>query len=225
MTVEFGSVAVTTGRLAVSQQRISIRSTPRLWLRAQFEQLRRASASGRALAMLRLLGLISVPALFGWGLYRVLEIGPVLAVVLPSFSLLTLTHTIWTRHVQERTIRTSSIDRVEIERERGVVSISHERPNAPWQRLTRLFDGETSEDRYRLRSTVDISELVSLLELARIDFIDAADRDGRTTLRYDIRNGACFCKRCDRQVSPNDRRCPTCDYALRLGRGMDNPFE
>lgn len=219
MTSEFGAVAVTTGRLSVGRDAISIHSTPRLWLRAQFEQLRRSSPMGRARATLRLVGFLAVPAFLGLGLYRVIDVGLALAVLVPLFSLLMLVHTVWTRHLQERTIPRTSIDRVEIDRERGVVTITHEPHRPQLQRFLRVLDDGMDDDRYRIRSTEDVGELISLLDLARIDFTEATDVDAETALRYETRNGACFCERCGRQVSPNDRRCPSCDYALRLEHG------
>lgn len=219
MTSEFGVVAVTTGRLAVGRDGISIRSTPRLWLRAQFVQLRHGSPMDRAHATLRLFGLLAAPVLLGWGLYRVIEVGPTLSVLVPLFSLVTLAHTVWTGHLHERTIPRTAIDRVELDRDRGVVTITHEPRSSRWQRLLRMLDGRTDDDRYRLRSTEDVDELGSLLDLAGIDLADAADVDAGTSLRYETQNGACFCGDCGRQVSPNDRRCPTCGYALRIDRG------
>lgn len=37
-----------------------------------------------------------------------------------------------------------------------------------------------------------------------------------TTYRFRTRDGVCFCERCDVQVSPSDRTCPSCDYELRV---------
>jgi len=36
--------------------------------------------------------------------------------------------------------------------------------------------------------------------------------------RVDVRDGVVFCESCGAQVSPGDRTCPACEYALRVER-------
>ncbi|MFC7045098.1 zinc ribbon domain-containing protein [Halobacteriaceae archaeon GCM10025711] len=45
---------------------------------------------------------------------------------------------------------------------------------------------------------------------------DAEESETETTYRFLTRVGVCFCERCRTQVSPNDRACPSCGYALRV---------
>ncbi len=48
----------------------------------------------------------------------------------------------------------------------------------------------------------------------RLDVTESEDEDVETDHRVDVEDGVLFCESCDTQVSPTDRRCPSCNYGL-----------
>jgi hypothetical protein len=93
----------------------------------------------------------------------------------------------------------------------------------------RGFETGTTERTVTLPTDDDVRDARSAFRLAGINVEEGSGAsedghpNGKTEREYRVttRKGAVFCAECGSQVSPSDRTCPSCDYALWVDRPVD----
>mgnify|MGYP000521892556 CR=1 FL=1 len=211
MSDGWGDSRVVAGVLAVGDDAIRIRSTPRLFLAGQIERLRTDEPRHR----LRALGSIALfllgPLALVGGLYRLTDAGVGWLAFVEIVSLGTGAATIWHQHLRETVVPLDAVRAVTIGPDNRRLELVH----APRNGLLARLRSAPRRRRHRFRTPEDGRRARELFRLREIDVVDGDDRS-EVTYRIVTTGGVCFCERCGGQVSPNDRACPACEYQLRV---------
>jgi hypothetical protein len=155
-----------------------------------------------------------------------------MAVVL-SFGIVFGLVQLWRKHVRGTVVPLSAIKDVTLDTDDQEHTIVHDADSRPsvlggnggqrWFLSDDLFSifvtGET-ETTLTLRTADDVREARTIFRTTGLAEDLGVPRSGaeetETEYRFDTRNGVVFCEQCGSQVSPSDRTCPACDYALRV---------
>jgi hypothetical protein len=236
MSQGWGTFYTTEGNVVVADSAIRINRSPRKFLRGQFAQWRHGSFAQRIQALVRIIGFCSLPLFFVWSLSTASEmtlgLGLFFSLSLLLFSVLPF----WSTHFRETTIPLSSIEEIILDTDtRELVIVQDQSDKAPpvddggfGDRILRAYLGwmtETggSKTTLKLRSSEDIRKVKSIFRsrksLAEFELTNPTQT--KTEFRVVSKNGVVFCADCGKQVSPSDRTCPSCGYALRVQRPVE----
>jgi len=124
----------------------------------------------------------------------------------------------WSNHVGETTIPLSTVDTITLDEEAGILVITHESDHDYFGSLR----NDTGETTLSLPTDDDVREATEVFRLRGIDVEEPGTEAPETTYRVIVKSGVCFCERCRSQVSPSDRTCPACGYAIRVRSSGDH---
>ena len=237
MSQGWGAFHTTEGDVSVADSAIRISRSPRKFLRGQLARWRHGSAAQRVQALTRIIGFCSLPLLLVWSLSAASEMPLELALVFSLSLLLFSVVPFWSTHFRETTIPLSSIEEITLDTETRELVIVQDRSSgaAPLDnsgfggRILRTYLGWTTESggsktTLKLRSSDDIRTAKSVFRSRKslAGFELTTPTQTETEYRVTSENGVVFCADCGKQVSPNDRTCPSCGYALRVQRLVES---
>ena len=237
MSQGWGTFHTTKGDVSVGDSAIRINRSPRKFLRGQLAQWRHGSIAQRIQALIRIIGFGSLPLFLVWSLSTAWEMPLGLALFFSLSLLLFSVIPFWSTHFRETTIPLSSIEEITLDTEtRELVIVQDQSSGAQpvdnsgfGDRILRTYLGwmtETggSETRLKLRSSEDIRTVKSIFRSRKslAGFELRKPTQTETEYRVTSKNGVVFCADCGRQVSPSDRTCPSCGYALRVQRPVES---
>lgn len=218
MSNGWGQFHLTTGRVVVGDDAVRIRSTPRDLLAGQVALFRQGGAVQRLKVLARVAAALLAPVFVVITLYQVVAADLDVQVVTQAATLVAATASLWHRYGRETRIPIDAIREVTIGAGDRRFEIVYDRRHGPF---SWYLEGPGSKSR-RFRTAADARRASEILQARGIEGAPEAD-DGPTTYRVETRKGVVFCEECGSQVSPNDRRCPACDYALRSERRAEGP--
>lgn len=199
------------GVVTVGADDVRRRSTPTVFLSGQYTRFRNGSTSERATVAFRALGFVFSLAGLGYHLRAVTVAEPGWPSLLYGALLAVLAYACWAACLREITIPRSAIVDVTIEPDERQVTIVHERAGGPLS----TFRNDETETELAFGTLDDLRDAREIFRLRGISLERPASRS-ETTYRFVTKGGVCFCERCRSQVSPSDRTCPACRYALRV---------
>lgn len=202
----------TEGLVTVERDAITIRSTPGEVLAGQWTRFRNGGATRRLKTVGRLFLLLTVPVTALQTLRELLDASVLWVATLYVLVLGGIAYGFWASYFRETTVELSEIESIALNEETRTLRIVEDSPG----RLQSLLGEDQSERTLPLPTADDVREARDVLDGRGIDYDDGTRDDGSTTYRVRTRGGVCFCERCNTQVSPSDRVCPACDYALRV---------
>ncbi|EMA38091.1 zinc ribbon domain-containing protein [Halococcus hamelinensis] len=230
----WGSFRTIDGSASVGDDALRIERSPRKFLRGQRTRWHDGGRKRQLVAVGKLLGFL-LPLLFA--IYQAsamldTTIGTVAALSLALVALDPL-HRLWKRTRSTR-IELSTIERVALDETGRELRVTHDRAG----RLARLdvrvrrwlsargfsaTDGTATETTLTLLTDDDVRAARTALRTRGIHVTvdspeDENETETETEYHYEIRNGVVFCERCESQVSPNDRTCPSCERPLKVER-------
>jgi hypothetical protein len=229
----WGSFRTTTGEVSVGDDAIRIDRSPRVFIRGQLSRWRRGSSAERATALVRITGFLFGHVLL---LYRLLAIGEAgtLATLLSSLCLAAVgVGAFWVTYLRATTVPLAAVTRVTVdadERELVVVVDPEQRATGSdargrvcaLDRLVSLLWSDDARTTLPLRSEDDVRAARAVFRTRGVLVADDPVGPVETVRRVTTRGGAVFCEDCGTQVSPADRTCPACDYALRVERPRES---
>lgn len=204
----------TTGVATIRDDAITTRSTPRQFLAGQSVRWRHGSRRERVKVAGAVVGFLVSIVLLAYHLYLVVDAGFSWSWALALGTVGVLVYSLWNERVRRTTIPRSAISTVSLDADERRLTVTHETGDGPLS----AFRDDVAETTMTLGTEDDLRRAREIFRLRGIALEPApADPDEtETTFRVLTRDGACFCERCRRQVSPSDRQCPACDYALRV---------
>jgi len=200
----------TKGDVTIRRDTIGIRSTPTLFLRGQYSGFLHGSPLQRAKIVFNVGAFLTIPLTVALTLQRLFETGTEWLALVYVVSLAFFLHGIWTQYLRETTIALSAVKDVTLNEDERTLTIAHEASGGFFS----LFQDDEQKRAHTLRVAEDVRDAKEILRLRGIDYDEPTQTE--TTYRVRTREGVCFCERCDSQVSPSDRVCPACEYALRV---------
>mgnify|MGYP006285461863 CR=1 FL=1 len=205
------SFRTTDGVVTVRPDAITIRSTPGQFLAAQASRWRSGGLRTRTLVALVVGGfLFSVFGLL-YHLWLVLNTGFNWSSVLYATSVGFIGYSLWRRHGRVSTIPVSRIETITLDDETNQLQVSHEPADGPLS----VFQEDTTETTLGLSTDAALRTARETLQMRGYEFEMApVDSMAEVTHRIVSRDGGHFCARCDSLVTPNDKMCPSCGYAL-----------
>lgn len=202
------------GVVSIRDDAIVRKSTPRLFLAGQLGRWRNGDRRERASVAFHVCGFLLSVLLLVYHLHLVAGTRPGLTLALYVGSVVVLAFSFWRQHVRDTTIQRSAVERATLDPDEWRITITH----GPGNGLLSPFRDDPTETTFTLGTADDLRKAREICRLRGIE-LEPAPADGEeteTTYRIFTRDGACFCERCRRQVSPADATCPACEYALRV---------
>lgn len=151
---------------------------------------------------------------------------------------------LWYRGTRTETIPAARIRRVELDDDERELTVVYDRPDGffdglrdgPAERSVQILPESAADARATIRAAgraADYEVAVGNQKQAGGEDSEerANDQGGRDQgespggRRVAVRNGVEFCEDCGLRVSPDDRDCPWCGYALGAGEGTDTGQE
>lgn len=207
----WGEFDLTTGRAIVGDDAISIRSRPSELLAGQLALFRRGNTTDRLIVLVRAAAVLAAHGFMVLSLHQLVVGGLDTEVVIETATVGVGTASLWHRFGRDTMVPVATIREATVRPGDRRFELVYDRRAGP---LSRYLAGPAST-RLRFRTAADAHEAREILRARGIEVTDGAD-DGPTTYRVETRNGVVFCERCESQVSPSDRTCPACDYALHV---------
>ena len=205
------SFRTTDGVVTVNPDAITIRSTPGQFLAAQASRWRSGGLRSRTLVALMVGGfLFSVFGLL-YQLWLVRTTGFNWSAVLYATSVGFIGYSLWRRHGRVTTIPVSRIETITLDDDTNRLRVTHEPADSP---LT-VFNDDAGEITLGLSTDEALRTARETLRMRGYE-VQTAPVDSMAEVSHRIvsRDGGYFCERCDSLVTPNDKVCSSCDYAL-----------
>lgn len=207
------SVRTTRGVVTVGADAIRRRTTPTLFLSGQVRRFRNGGRRERATVAVHVFGFSISLAGLVYHLRLVATAGLGWSSILYGFTLAFLAYTFWAGYLRETAILRSAIVDVTIAPDERRLTITHETADGPLS----AFRDDRTETELAFGSDDDLRNAREIFRLRGIALDHQSSRTPtETTYRFVTKGGVCFCERCRSQVSPSDRVCPACAYALRV---------
>ena len=237
MSQGWGTFHTTEGDVSVADSAIRINRPPRKFLRGQLSCWRHGSNAQRIRALIRIISFCSLPLFLVWSFYTVSEMSLGLALLFSLSSLLFSVVPFWSTHFRETTIPLSSIEDITLDTDkRELVIVQAQSSGASpvdssdfGGRILRTYLGWLtaaggSKTTLKLRSSDDIRKVQSVFRSRKSLAESELTKPTQTETEYRVtsKNGVVFCADCGKQVSPSDRTCPSCGYALRIQRTVES---
>lgn len=209
----WGSFRTTEGDVSVGNNTLQISKTPKKFLRGQLSHRQKGDHSQQIAAIFRIFWFLLFPLYTIYQLYMAfgMSIG-----VVASLSFITIATNIvgfWMKHFRGTRIQLSDIEDIVLDVDNRELTITH---NATG-RLD-VFGRNESKTNLILRTTEDVREARAMFRMRGISV--SKPEETETKYRVNTKNGVVFCEQCGSQVSPSNRTCSVCDYALRIEQAV-----
>lgn len=201
----------TDGVVTVRDDAITMRSPPGQFLSGQSARWRHGSRAERLKTAVVVGGFVASIVAFCMHIYLIADTGVEMASVFYATSVGLFGYSFWRRHVRTATIARSAIQSVTLDAAAREVTVTHRRGDGPLA----AFREAVTDTTLPLATDDDLRTARETLQLQGIQ-VDAAPDTAATEITHRIvtADGGHYCQRCDALVTPNDKVCPTCAYAL-----------
>lgn len=202
----------TRGVVSIQDDAIVRKPTPRRILAGLGIRWRNGDLWDRASVVFHVGGFAVSLVLLVYHLHLVAETSPGWSSALYVSTVVAFAYSFWNQHLRETTIPRSAVERVTVDDDDREITITHETRDG----LLSPFREDRTETTLTLGTADDLRKAREICRLRGIEPEPDDDEGRETTYRIFTRDGASFCERCRRQVSPADGTCPACGYALRV---------
>jgi|GEM_PF-1468791 len=237
-----GTFRAAVGEVSVDGDAVRINEEPRAHVRRQVARWRHGERWDRARAAFRLAAILIVPLLL---VFRLEEAWNTATAGMLAF-VLTMTGlqvaSVWRHYTRETEIPLSDVSTVTLDSDERELTVRFDagtvlRPpdgigikTYRSDESMKMFATGETERTMTLPTDDDVRDARSAFHLAGVsvdESVGASEggrHDGETETEYRVttRKGAVFCEECGSQVSPSDKVCPSCDYALRVDRPVED---
>lgn len=201
----------TTDRLvSVRPEAITTRSSPGRFLAGQSARWRHGTRRERLTVTFMVGAFLFSLVGFVYHLSLVVTAGPTWSGAFYATSVAVFGYSLWSSYGRRTTIPRDSIERIELDADARQLTVTHEPDDGPLS----VFREDATETKLTLTTDDDLRNARETLRLRGFDVEPASAAETEIEHRLVTRDGGSFCERCGAHVSPNDKVCPSCDYAL-----------
>lgn len=205
------SFRTTTSIVTVHDDAITTRSTPGKFIAGQSLRWRHGSRKEQVKAAFRVVGFVASIVTFLQHLSLIADSGVQWASLFYVSSVGFFGYSLWRNYGRQTTISRSAINSVTLDPESRELTVTHREEHGP----VSVFRDDITETTFPIATEDDLRKAREALRLRGIEFEPAAaESDTETVHRIVSENGGHHCERCDALVTPNDKVCPNCEYAL-----------
>lgn len=205
------SFRTTTGIVTVHDDAITTRSTPGKFIAGQSLRWRHGSRKEQVSAAFKVGAFVASIVAFILHLYLIADSGVEWVSLFYASSAGFFGYSLWRNHGRETTIPRSAIKSVTLDTESRELTVTHRQENGPLS----VFQDDITKTTLPIGTDDDLRKARETLRLRGIQFEPTtAKSDTEIAHRIVSENGGHHCERCDALVTPNDKVCPNCEYAL-----------
>lgn len=205
------SFRTTDGVVTVGPDAITVQSSPGQFLESQASRWRHGSLRERGLVALMVGGFLFSVFGLGYHLLLILDSGFNWSSLLYASSVGFIGFSLWRKHGRVTTIPASRIETIVLDDDTNRLEVTHEMAEG----LLRILSEDTRDTTLRLTTDEALRTARETLQLRGFEVEMASiDSPAEVVHRIVSRDGGYFCERCDSLVTPNDKVCPACEYAL-----------
>ena len=207
------SFRTTDALVTVHADSIAVRFTPGGFLTGQLVRWRHGSPRERGGAALLVGAFVASFAGFVAHLYLIADAGLDWSSLAYATSVGVFGYSLWRNHGRTLTIPRSAIESVTLDEDSRQVTLTHGAGDGPLS----VFRDDVTETTLTVGTDDGLRGARETLELRGVE-VEPAPADAEITHRIVTANGGCYCERCGALVTPNDKVCRDCDYALWVER-------
>lgn len=204
------SFQTTDSVVSVRPDAITTRSSPGRFLAGQSARWRHGTRRERLTVAFMVGAFLFSLVGFVYHLSLVATAGPTWSGVFYATSVAFFGYSLWSTYGRPTTIPRDAIERIELDADARQLTVTHDAGDGPLS----VFREDSTETRLTLTTDDALQNARETLRLRGFDVEPASASETEIEHRLVTRDGGSFCERCGSQVSPNDKVCPSCDYAL-----------